>query len=78
MSTINSKRRRVFLMTARFKLLLVQCLTSDSLLATRTGISAATLINNTVGKKDDTTGLRFLISPVIGNLLTVVTMTCKK
>lgn len=59
----------------RFKLLLVQCLTSDSHFATSTGIKAATLTKSTVGRKDETTGLKFLISPVIGNLLTIVTMT---
>lgn len=73
--TISNKRSKVFDITARFRLLLVQCLTSDSLLDTNTGIKAATLTNNTVGRKYETIGLRFIIFPVIGNLFNAVTIT---
>lgn len=73
--TISNKRSNVFVITARFRLLLVQCLTNDSLLATNTGIKAATLTSNTVGRKDESTGLRFMISPVIGTLFKEDTIT---
>lgn len=73
-STIASNRMCVFLMIARLRPLLVQCLTSSSLLPTRAGIMAATAIRRTVGRKDDTMPPSFSIWPAIDKLLIAVTI----